>query len=267
MRIWLATSAVPLAPVPAQAATYAARLHWRPSADPSITDYGVYHRTGVGDLALERVVPAAAATMPVLVAGLDSCADHGFALTAYDVRGNKSAISNEVILGYATGTAPGACTPVPCAQSPSGDGGTPHPTRLVIRRTRRGFVFVVRTSFRPRAEFDWTTADVHLVLRDAARVTHFATNIPHAEFERTGSRAVYRTGRRGATRSVHLALRRRHERMVMRARVRVLEDAVSAIVLDTRGAGASPTIEWAVVSDAACVNGVARCDGNGPRCR
>src|SRR5690348_18361279 len=96
---WVALAGVALAPLTANAAPYAARVRWQPSADASVAGYRVYMQAGTGSMAMvvDAGMPALASdgTLSAVVSGLAPCVTHGFGITAYRADGSESPVSNE----------------------------------------------------------------------------------------------------------------------------------------------------------------------------
>src|SRR5262249_1733128 len=97
---WWAIVFLQTAPTIAVAETFAVRLRWQPSADPSVSGYRAYVRRldpSYGppqDLGLPAL--EIDGTLSSILGGLDAASGYAFALTAYLADGTESGLSNEL---------------------------------------------------------------------------------------------------------------------------------------------------------------------------
>lgn len=282
------------APPAAQAATYAARVRWQPSASDGVTGYRISVRMLGGETSsvdAQDPLRAPDGTLSVVVDRLDDTRSYGFTIAAHRADGTESPLSNEVLVPARTPTCgcpdPGPCRLTscdpslgtcgstaladgsPCANDDPCEAGTceggvclsarsaGHDLGVrgfMLRPGRRGPALIARGTMGLASDVDPRTTDLLLVVRAADGREVWRALVPAGALR---GRSSGKTFRFQASRRTPAPLTASGlVRVVLRSRGGLAEVYVVASAPALRDAVIESRMEWMVQLGAACARNV-----------
>jgi len=174
-----------------EAATYSARVRWRPSTSAGIAGYRVYKRKATGGYgtALDAGLPTPASdgTLSYVVRGLDSSTTYFFAVSAYRTDRRESVRSNELEVGADAGAEPCAAFEMV----------TPLGVRTFMLRQGGGPALVAHGTFAVPAGFDPSSTGVTVEIWGDGGALIYRAIVPGSEFRTSPLATTFRYVRSG----------------------------------------------------------------------